>query len=334
MKLLKNPEVRRTLAVMSIGAAIFSSLAFLISPLSGIVTLAASAFLIAAYLIETGRRYRNIADLCEAIDRVLHGFDDLFIAKSREGELSLLETEISKMTACLRERSDGLRRDKLRMSDAIADISHQLRTPLTSMNLTLSRLIGDELSGSERTKLLFSLKSQMTRIDTLIEALLKMSKLDAGTAQMKKEHLSVRTLIDRACIPFEVPMELRGQTLEITVADEHFVGDMTWTLEALGNIIKNCIEHTPDGGTIRISAAESSLYTEIKISDSGCGIAPEDLPRIFDRFYKGKGSPETSIGIGLALSRAVVSEQGGTLTAANAASGGAVFTIRFYKGVV
>lgn len=334
MKLLENSEVRCTLAVMAVGAAIFSILASFISPLSGIVTFAASAFLIAAYLVATGRRYRNIADLCESIDRVLHGFDDLFIAKSREGELSLLETEISKMTACLRERSDGLRRDKVRMSDAIADISHQLRTPLTSMNLTLSRLIGDELSGSERTKLLFSLKSQMTRIDTLIEALLKMSKLDAGTAQMKKERLGVRTLVDRACIPFEVPMELRGQTLEISVADEHFVGDMTWTLEALGNIIKNCIEHTPDGGTIRIIAAECPLYTEIKISDSGDGIAPEDLPRIFDRFYKGKGSPETSIGIGLALSRAVVSEQGGTLTAANAVGGGAVFTIRFYKGVV
>lgn len=334
MKLLKNSEVRQTLAIMSIGAVIFSIISLLISPVSAIVTLAASAFLIAAYLIATGRRYRDIADLCETLDRVLHGFDDIFIAKSREGELSLLEVEISKMTARLRERSDGLRRDKVKMSDAIADISHQLRTPLTSMNLTLSRLIGDELSGSERTRLLFSLKSQMTRIDTLIEALLKMSKLDAGTAQMKKERLSVRALAERARAPFEIPMELREQTLDISVADEHFVGDMTWTLEAICNIIKNCIEHTPDGGVIKITASEGPLFTEIKIIDGGDGIAPEDLPHIFDRFYKGKGSPETSVGIGLALARAVVSEQGGTLTAANSRDGGAVFTVRFYKGVV
>lgn len=333
-RLIKNPELRTPIALMLGGMVVFGIAGFVISPLSGILVFLAAIFFIAVYLVSTARRYHDIANLCESIDRVLHGCDELIISNAREGELSLLESEISKMTVRLREQADGLRADKLKMSDAIADISHQLRTPLTSMNLTISRLIGSETAPEERARLLYSLRSQLSRIDTLIEALLKMSKLDAGTAMMKKEKISVRELVNKAASPFAVPMELRGQTIDISVGDEHFVGDMTWTLEAVGNIIKNCMEHTPDGGVITIRALEGPLFCEIKIGDSGSGIAPTDLPHIFERFYKGKNAPPTSIGIGLALARAVIVEQGGTLTAANLPQGGAVFTIRFYKGVV
>lgn len=332
--IFKNPELRLPIVLSLCGTAFFTVIGFILSVYAGILVLSASIFFTALYYFATARRYQSIANLCESIDRVLHGCDELFIATSREGELSLLESEISKMTVRLREQADGLRRDKHRMSDAIADISHQLRTPLTSMNLTISRLIGSEAAPEDRAKLLYSLRSQLSRIETLIEALLKMSKLDAGTAMMKKEDLSVRELIDKALSPFAVPMELRGQSLEVAVGDERFVGDMTWTLEAICNIIKNCTEHTPEGGVIKITASECPLFCEIRISDNGYGIDPADLPHIFERFYRGKSAPATSIGIGLALARAVITEQGGTLTAANLPHGGALFTVRFYKGVV
>ena len=128
-------------------------------------------------------------------------------------------------------------------------------------------------------------------------------------------------------------MELRGQELIIR-AEGDFYRDLAWTSEAVGNIVKNCMEHTPDGGRIEINAAENALYSEIIIKDNGTGISSEDLPHIFERFYKGKDSDGKSFGIGLALSRMIITGQGGTVKAENRKPAGAMFTIRFYKGTV
>ena len=130
-----------------------------------------------------------------------------------------------------------------------------------------------------------------------------------------------------------IPVELRRQELRIH-ADGAFRGDLSWTCEAIGNIVKNCMEHTPEGGRIEIDAAENALYSEIIIKDNGTGISPEDLPHIFERFYKGKDSDGKSFGIGLALSRMIITGQGGTVKAENRKPAGAMFTIRFYKGTV
>ena len=128
-------------------------------------------------------------------------------------------------------------------------------------------------------------------------------------------------------------MELREQELLVTTEGE-FNGDVSWTCEALTNIIKNCMEHTPTHGNITINASENALYTEITITDNGCGISKEDLPHIFERFYKGKDSDDKSFGIGLALARMIITEQNGTVKAENNPEGGAKFTVRFYKGTV
>ena len=126
-------------------------------------------------------------------------------------------------------------------------------------------------------------------------------------------------------------MELRGQTLRVE-AEGNFTVDAAWTAEAVGNIVKNCMEHTPDGGTVTVRGVDNPLSTQIDITDTGPGISPEDLPHLFERFYQGEASQ--GFGIGLALARMIVTEQNGTLKAENRTEGGAKFTMRFFKGAV
>ena len=150
---------------------------------------------------------------------------------------------------------------------------------------------------------------------------------------MKKEIISLSDLIQKSTMPILVPMELKNQSLKIT-AEGQFLGDISWTSEAIGNVVKNCMEHTQEGGNIQIAAKENTLYTEIVVEDDGPGISKEDLGHIFERFYKGKHNDKQSFGIGLALARMVISKQNGVIKAENRAEGGARFTIRFYKGTV
>ena len=237
------------------------------------------------------------------------------------------------MTIRLREQQQKLINDKKYLADSLADISHQIRTPLTSINLLVERLSASGLTDECRHRLTNELYELLDRIDWLITTLLKISKLDAGTVSFNKETVSLETLIKKSCSPLLIPIELRGQELIIR-AEGDFYGDPAWTSEAVGNMVKNCMEHTPDGGRIEIDAAENALYSEIIIKDNGTGISPEDLPHIFERFYKGKDSDGKSFGIGLALSRMIIAGQGGTVKAENRKPVGAMFTIRFYKGTV
>ena len=198
------------------------------------------------------------------------------------------------------------------------------------MNLTVSLLSEDGLSDERRLRLTRDLSRSLRRIDWLIDALLKISKIDAGTVEFRSERVSVAELIRRAAAPLMIPMELRGQELGIHADSEEYTGDMQWSVEAIGNILKNCVEHTPEGGSIEISAAENALFTEIVISDSGAG----DIPHLFERFYRGKNADAASVGIGLALARTVIAAQNGTVAASNGKNGGAQFTVRFYKNIV
>ena len=160
-------------------------------------------------------------------------------------------------------------------------------------------------------------------------------RLDAGTAKLAHDRVSVQELIRRAAEPLLIPIELRAQTLSVCCPEETaFTGDLQWSVEAVGNILKNCMEHTPEGGEITATAVENAIYTELRIADNGPGIDQEDLPHLFERFYKGRNAGEQSVGIGLALARMIVEEQNGALKAENLRSGGAAFTIRFYKGTV
>ena len=333
MKLLKNKEVRGALLWQLSVAVIACFVCFRFDLRAGLTAVALSLLLMLIFCISTYKRYQRLSSLADDINQILHGDSSMDFHHYSEADLSFLPSESYKMTVRLREQQQKLLSDKKYLADSVADISHQLRTPLTSINLLVERLSASGLTDKCRHQLTNELYELLDRIDWLITTLLKISKLDAGTVSFNKETVSLETLIKKSCSPLLTPMELRGQELIIR-AEGDFYGDPAWTSEAVGNIVKNCMEHTPDGGRIEIDAAENALYSEIIIKDNGTGISSEDLPHIFERFYKGKDSDGKSFGIGLALSRMIIAGQGGTVKAENRKPVGAMFTIRFYKGTV
>ncbi len=330
MGFFRNAEMRRTVLLSAVIAAAAVSAAAIWDIRFGAFVLVLSLLQEGVLLLSAFFRYRRIAELSGDIDKILHGTQRISLNRYAEGELAVLQSELDKMIIRLQEQQEKLTADKRFLADSIADISHQSRTPLTSIHLVLSLLTEDGISEKRQKELLQELYELIARIDWLISALLKMSKLDAGTVEFQKERHSLERLVRNACEPLLVPMELREQTLQITAAG-YFSGDASWTTEALTNIIKNCMEHTPSGGTISVFAEENTLYSQITVQDNGTGIAKEDLPHIFERFYKGKESDEKSVGIGLALARMIVTMQGGIVQARNLSPHGAEFTLRFYR---
>ncbi len=335
MNILRNPEIKKSLLVHVILAVFAVTMGWLHDSYTAFCLLLLSALYISSHYIFTAMRYRKLMHLSLDLDSMLHNNIPIDFQKYREGELSILESELSKMTLRLSEQAAALASDKQFLADSMADISHQIRSPLTSSNLIVSLLMEQELPLKRRRQLLRELTQLLSRIDWLVESLLKMSKMDAGTARFKHLPVSVPELVKQASEPLIIPMELREQTLEIinlndTKGFPQFEGDFAWSTEAVLNILKNCMEHTPIGGWIRISFLQNAIYTEITIEDNGPGFDKEDLPHLFERFYKGKNASEHSVGIGLALARMIVTQQNGTLKAENRPEGGARFILKFY----
>ena len=335
MRFFSHPKAKLAAAVYFLISAAAAAAGFSIGPAAGFLTLIVCAVFIAAAAVFSLIRRRDMARLSGEIDRILHGHESYQFSCFTEGELSILESEISKMTVRLREQADSLKKDKLFLADSLADISHQLKTPLTSINLALSMLSDPELSPERRSALLRDVRRSSDRISWLVSALLKLSQLDADTVRFKPERIEASALIRRALQPLEIPLELHDIGIVTNITEgAGLVCDAAWTTEAVGNVLKNCLEHTPDGGTITITAAEDPVRSEITVSDTGPGIAPEDLPHLFERFYRGSGASEQSVGIGLALSRTIMARQNGTIKAENIPGGGARFVLKFYPGTI
>ena len=335
MGLFRNKEIKRLSYILFCICTVIILAGFLVSAAAGAFSAVSCGALCLCFFIFMRRRYRNIAGLCEQIDIVLHGGESLDIEECDEGELAILRSEIHKMTIRLREHADILDKEKNYLSESMADIAHQLRTPLTSMNMIVSFMADKNLDTERRIVLARELESLLLRVDWLITTLLKISKIDAGTAVFRREKVMVSELIQKASEPFTVPLELKNIELEISGDDSsYFIGDLKWSAEAISNIIKNCIEHTDEGGKIVICYSTNALFSEIMISDNGNGINEEDLPHIFERFYQGRNTQEGNYGIGLALCRMILSKQNASVKAENIKTGGVRFIIRFYYHIV
>ncbi|SHK84390.1 His Kinase A (phospho-acceptor) domain-containing protein [Anaerocolumna jejuensis DSM 15929] len=329
--MLRNREFRQFAILFSLIAAAAVLLGFAINTAAGILAISSAAAFGAAFFAFTKARYDSISQISNQIDLVLHNADHLYIGESDEGELSILQSEITKMTLRIREQNDALKKEKEHLADSLADIAHQLRTPLTSVNLILS-LLKNNPDENDRKALMRETEELFVQMDWLLTSLLKLSRLDAGIVVFQSGQIDVSSLIGAALRPFLISMELHNIDLQIDAPEGLLIqGDSGWLSEAIQNILKNCMESAGENGRIEIVCGDNPLFTEISIHDSGAGFEKEDLPSLFDRFYRGKNSKATGYGIGLALCKMIITRQGGTITAKNHPQGGAIFSIRFPK---
>lgn len=310
---------------------------------------ATGALVTSVFMILTRRRYRSLAHLAEKLDRVLSGERDIRLRDMDEGELAILSSEIDKAVSRLHLAVDELQAEKVALSDALADISHQLKTPLTSIAIS-TELIRERLSDRddardivERLRLVQRLQR---RVEDLVAALLKLARIDAGVIKLVRGRVVAEELVRRSFDPLAVAFDIANVSFTSSIQKgSGFEGDLNWSVEALGNILKNCMEHTPAGGNVSVKVTEDILACRIRIEDTGEGISDADLPHIFERFYRGSSEASgrevdpAGVGIGLALAKSLISAQDGTISAENATDAqgvvtGAVFTITFFKAVV
>ncbi len=327
-----NGRGTRALAAVYIAICTAGSIAgFFLGVGEGIIVLCIELLLSAVFFLYTKARYKRIAHMTEQLDMVLHNTEHLYIGDCDEGELSVLQSEIAKMTARIREQNDTLKREKEYLAESLADVAHQLRTPLTSVNMVLSFLEGCK-DDEQRRRLLREALSLLARMDMLLTSLLKLSRLDAGVIAFHKESVSVRELIDCALQPLRIPLDMHNISITTDIPDGAAVeGDRIWLAEAIQNILKNCMEQAGDEGCIDISCSDTLIYTGLFIHDTGEGFKSEDIPHLFERFYRGKNSSAAGFGIGLALSKTIIARHSGIITAENHPEGGALFKIKLYK---
>ena len=275
--------------------------------------------------------YRDIKDMTDYVYHSSEGREYEMKNKNQEGQIGLLKTEIMKMTTVLKEKVALLHSEKIFLNDTISDISHQLKTPMTSLML-LTDLMYNDLDKEKKIEFLDRTNAQLSRMDWLIKSMLKLSKLEAKVIDFKTEKVNINELIRRSISPLSVPMELKNISLNINGNKEaSYIGDIEWSSEALGNIIKNCIEHTKEGGTLDITYEENPIYSEIIIKDNGEGIDKDDIQNIFKRFYKGKNSKSDSVGIGLAMAKSIIESQNGDIYVKSEKNMGTEFHITFHK---
>lgn len=250
-----------------------------------------------------------------------------------DGDIGILKSNIVKMTSILKEHLDKEKRIKVFLSDTMADISHQLKTPMTSLIMFNELMINPKMDWNIRKEFLENSEIQLKRMEWLIKSLLKLSRLDAGVVKFKKEKINIKNLISE--VKSSLWSFIKEKNIEIILngnEDSYYIGDTQWSIEAFTNIMKNSVEHTPKDGTIIINYEENNLYSEIKIKDNGIGISKKDLHNIFKRFYKSSNiNKSDSVGIGLALSKTIIENQNGSIYVKSHEGKGAEFIISFLK---
>lgn len=330
--MFRNREIKRFVIYIAAVCGIITAVCFFINVSAGIASAAALIAPTTGFYVFTRRRYKEITGLSEKLGKIAAGELSLDVRDNDEGELSILRNEIYKVTSKLTEQAAVLESDKAALANNLSDISHQLKTPLTSL-LVMSELLEDkDLPPAKRSEFTSNIKTGLTRMEWLALALLKLAELDAGAAVIKKEIINAEDLAVMAVQSLDVILAAKNQRV-VHSGDKNvnIACDMDWTVEALANVIKNASEHSPAGEGIAVSWEETPLAVQITVEDSGGGVDPKDLPHLFKRFYKGAGAAKESAGIGLALSLDIMRRQNGDIGIINKPGKGAAFILKFYK---
>ena len=285
------------------------------------------------YLIFIKNQYRKINKIDKYMNKILNNDYSLDIRDYVEGDISTLKNDVYKMTIKLKEQTELSIKDKKYLEETLADISHQIKTPLTSMYVINDILSDNDLDKKSQIEFLNKNRNQLERIEWLVTTLLKISRLDSGMVTLKRDNINIDNLINKTIEPIKIMAELKNISIETNIETTNFYLDFNWTLEALTNILKNACEHTNNNGSIKIEVNENPLYLNIKIIDNGVGISESDKKHIFDRFYKGKTNKD-SIGIGLNMAKKIINLQNGEIECISKINEGTTFDIKFYKKVI
>ncbi len=275
------------------------------------------------------KEIKRIVKCIKEINKKNYAFN---IEDNTEDELSILKNEIYKTTVMLKEMAESSKDDKLRLKDSLSDISHQLKTPLTSINIMLDNILDNpNMDEDTKEKFIQSIKREVTNISNLATEILKLSKFDANVVRFENKEILVKDIIKKAISNVEMMAEIKNVEIKVVFHDNvKLVCDLNWQAEAIINILKNCIEHSSENSFINIEVIDNKIYKEIIIKDSGEGIDKKDLLHIFERFYKGKNSSKDSVGIGLALAKKIIEMNNGSISVNSVKGKGTIFTIRYY----
>lgn len=285
------------------------------------------------YFIFIKKQYQKIEEMNKYMVSVLNGDYRFNIRDYEEGAMSRLRSDIYRITTRLKNQKEDILKDKKNLEDVLSDISHQLKTPLTSMYVINDVLYDNKLKEEEKKELLTKNKKQLQRIEWLVTSLLKISRIDSGTITFKKEEIKIRTLIEKALEPINIALELKNQEIEIKgEKDLTIICDNNWTREAILNIVKNAHEHSDEKTKINIAYGNNALYTYIEIKDKGEGIEEKELKKVFKRFYTGDHNKE-SIGIGLNMAYTIIEKQNGTIEVESKKGKGTTFIIKLFKNI-
>ena len=279
------------------------------------------------------KREEKISDINSYIGKVNRGNYELKIEENGEDELTKLRNELYKTTVLLRETAENSEKEKTNLSNSLTDISHQLKTPLTSIRIMIDNIQNNpDMDEKTRNEFIEDISKQIDWISSLVISLLKLAKFDAGSIVMRDEEINVKKLIQNIISNLAILIDIKDIKIEESISEQiTLFADYNWQLEALTNIIKNCIEHSFDGGKIKIEAESNSVFTKIIITDEGEGIEKKDLNRIFERFYKSAKSSENSIGIGLALAKTIIEKERGYIKVESEVGKGTKFEIKYLK---
>ena len=279
------------------------------------------------YIFSKEKKIKSITALLERINSQDYSLD---ISTTSEDELSILRTEVYKTTLMHRHRAQNAVEDKANLKRSLEDISHQLKTPLTSVSIATDNLIEiDDMSKEERIEALKSIRRETDKINFLIQSLLKLSKLDTNTVQFDAKMMNIKSIIAVSIENVSLIADLKDVKFDIEGPDSTILCDAAWQTEALTNIIKNAVEHSLERSTITIEIEKSKMFTTISINNRGEHIEMSDIPHIFERFYRGKNATPGSVGIGLALASSIIKAEQGRLTVESNEKDGTTFKIEY-----